>query len=85
MTFPTIHMNGTSGERLLDDISRARHALNKAYETLKQTAPNGRDYYLQGPNAIHEATQEHMDRLRKIDLVMAELEALAGNIYDQVH
>lgn len=80
MISPTIHLNGTSKDRLLNALCNASDKLNEAYNALKQTAPNGRDYYVQGPDAITQATDEHMDRLRRLDAIKAEIDQLAESI-----
>jgi hypothetical protein len=76
MTLPTIHLNGTSKQSLVDGLCDASDALNTAYAALKQTAPNGRDYYTQGPQALAAAQDEHLDRLRRLDAIKAEIDAL---------
>lgn len=76
MTLPTIHMNGTSKESLIDDLCEASLAINTAYEALKRTAPNGRDYYPQGPDALSAAVKEHDDRCRRLDAIKAEIDEL---------
>ena len=84
MTFPVLHMNGTSADGLIDPLSNAYDALNTAYEALKQTAPNGRDYYVhRDPNALKTATEQHMARLRRVDEIKAELEEIIGDIQRQ--
>lgn len=80
MQLPTIHSNGTSAESLTEGLCEAYSALNDAYDKLKQTAPNGRDYYPQGPDAYGRAREEHMGRLDRVYSVMKELEALAIEI-----
>lgn len=45
LAVPTIHLNGTGRDSLIDGLCTASDAINSAYEALKQTAPNGRDYY----------------------------------------
>jgi len=82
MQLPTIHLNGTSADSLLDSLGAAADALEAAYQALKQTAPNGRDYYPQGPAAMGAARSEHEARLKKIDQVKDEIEAMIGGIYD---
>jgi hypothetical protein len=77
MQLPTIHLNGTSKERLIEALCEASQALDLAFSALKQTAPNGRDYYPQGPEAIHKATEEHLARLRRLDDIKNEIDALA--------
>jgi hypothetical protein len=76
MQLPTIHHNGTSKERLIEALCEASAKLDDAYQALKQTAPNGRDYYPQGPEALQRATAEHLDRLRRVDAVKNEIDAL---------
>lgn len=77
MTLPTIHLNGTSKESLIDDLCTASDALNAAYEALKQTAPNGRDYYPQGPEAFAKAGGEHLDRLKRLNAIKKEIDDIA--------
>jgi hypothetical protein len=76
MTPPTVHFNGTSRESLMDGYEAAWHALEKAYQAIKETAPNGRDFYPQGNAAMNAATEEHFARLRKVDEVKAEISEL---------
>ena len=52
MTLPTIHLNGTDPKTLLGDAINAMDALRTAIEALDKTAPNGRDYYPQGSDAL---------------------------------
>lgn len=77
---PTIHLNGTSKDRLLEAIENAHAATLKAQEALAETAPNGRDYYPQGPDAIFKAQDEHKARMRKLVEVQMELEHIAEAI-----
>lgn len=73
---PTIHLNGTSRSRLSDLLDNASEALDCAYDALKRTAPNGRDYYLQGQDVLDKATAEHMSRLRRVDEVKQEIDLI---------
>lgn len=45
MRIPTVHMNGTSPEDLLEQLVRAHQAVAGALEALDAASPNGRDYY----------------------------------------
>lgn len=76
MQLPTIHLNGTGKSALIEDLCNASAALDDAYQALKRTAPNGRDYYPQGPDALAQAEREHMARLRALDAIKAEVDAL---------
>lgn len=80
MTLPTIHLNGTSPERLVEALETAYDKLREAREALAETAPNGRDYYPQGPQALYAAQDEHLARDNKLQQVMAELEQMIGHI-----
>lgn len=84
MIIPTIHLNGTSKESLIEDLCAASNALRAAYDALKQTAPNGRDYYPQGPKALEDATAEHFSRLSRVDSVRQEIESLAIAIDEEL-
>jgi hypothetical protein len=80
---PFIHLNGTSAERLTDDLAKARDALQMAYDDLKETAPNGRDYYCHPwPGAMDLATEQHLSRLRRVDLLIDELDSIINGIYE---
>lgn len=80
MMTPMIHLNGSSRERLLEQQTDAAAALREALEALVEASPNGRDYYPQGSGAVQAAMREHEDRLRRIQSVLCEIEALAEAI-----
>jgi hypothetical protein len=82
MQLPTIHLNGTSKAELIEQLCEASQAIDLAYSALKQAAPNGRDYYPQGPEAYTAARAQHEDRLRRLDAVKAEIDELAMAISD---
>jgi len=84
MQAPTIHLNGTSRESLLYDLSGASDALRIAIEELAETAPNARDYYVQSdPEAYRKARTEHEARMAKLQEVRADLEAIMLAIGEQ--
>lgn len=76
MMTPTVHLNGTSRESLIEALCEASNKLDEAYRAIKQTAPNGRDWYPQGPDALKQATSEHMARLARVDAVKDEIDEL---------
>ena len=82
---PSVHLNGTSQKSLLDSRGDAHDALNNAYEVLKQTAPNGRDYYVSAadPKSLERATEQHMARLNAIQAVMDSIESEMDLILQQ--
>ncbi len=77
MRTPTININGTSSKELLDGFRKAHRAVSDAMNALNEAAPNGRDYYPQGPDALREAQQEHRARLEKLQSVKTELQEIA--------
>lgn len=77
MIIPTIHLNGTSRDSLLEGYAASVLAIRNAIVVLGYTAPNARDYYPQGAWAYQEALGEHRARLAKLDSVLAEIEAIA--------
>jgi hypothetical protein len=76
LTTPTIHLNGTRKTELGDGYEAAYNALQLAYDAIKQTSPNGRDYYTQDPSAWGKADRQHFERLKRVHDVMKEFEAL---------
>lgn len=84
MIVPTVHLNGTSRDELLKQLTDASEALDAAYNMLKKANPNGRDYYPQGTDVIYKAIEEHMSRLRKIDEVKEEIDELTRRVADPV-
>ena len=75
MMIPTIHLNGTSRETLLEQVCDAANAIRDAQRVLQEAAPNGRDYYPLGPDAIGMAIAEHDQRQLKLQSVLEELQA----------
>jgi hypothetical protein len=81
MHHPSIHLNGTSKQALLDGWEEAYAHLSDALKYLAECAPNGRDYYVQdGPSqnglALFAAQEEHQKRMQAVRGVMAELQEL---------
>lgn len=80
LTRPTVHMNGTSREDLLDGYLKAYWAIRNAREVVILSGPHGRDYYPQGDHAINRATQEHVSRVRRLEDIQLELSELANAV-----
>jgi uncharacterized protein YecE (DUF72 family) len=79
---PCVHSNGTGKERLLEAIEEAHFAIGEAYEKLRQTAPNGRDYYVYKDNPYERARLEWVSRMQRLHSVQLELQAIAEGIHD---
>lgn len=80
---PTVHLNGTCGKDLLEQVINARNALRLAIKALGEACPNGRDYYLQGGGVIQEALEQHQARQFALGTVYCELGQIAEAIVDQ--
>ncbi len=80
VTVPTIHLNGTSREAILDGIAATIRAIDRALDLLCQSAPNARDYYPQGPGAFEQAHREHAKRAERLRSVRDELQTIAESI-----
>jgi len=80
MMKPTLHLNGTSKGKLERQVCDAYDAIQTAMKTLAEAAPNGRDYYPQGSDAIYRAQDEHCARMQKLVDVSKELEQIAEHL-----
>jgi hypothetical protein len=83
LAMPSMHLNGTGKTELLMGYRTAIAALHLAIKTVQDTAPHGRDYYVQKDNPIQKAMAEHVVRLKVLHCVMKEIEALAIHVNDQ--
>jgi hypothetical protein len=80
MMMPTVHLNGTSRDQLVEEIGAAVAALQAAVTAMVEAAPNARDYYVQGPDAYPAARREHESRLHRIADVIHELSTIYETI-----
>lgn len=74
MILPTIHLNGSSPNRLAEGYKVAAIALDAAIARLRETSPNGRDYLANWE--LLEACTEHADRVALLQRVRADLTEL---------
>lgn len=80
---PTVHLNGTSKDALIEQNTAALKALQSAIKALRMAAPHGRDFYVQKDGAFQEAVRLHHARLASLVAVEADLTALVSGIYRQ--
>ncbi len=78
-TFPTIHLNGTSREALLEGCIDCVNAVRHAVEVVQRNRPNIRDYYMR-EGAFDAAATEHDARLKKMEDVLAELREIGEHV-----
>lgn len=84
MLKPTIHLNGTSPEGLMEQVQGAMIACRNAISALASAAPNARDYYPQGSEAFSIALAEFEDRMNRMRSVLRELEEIAEHVADHM-
>jgi hypothetical protein len=87
LSVPTIHLNGSNGTTLFEQISAIREALATALDVMGQAAPHGRDYYVQkiaGDDAYGKARREHDARVEKVLSVIEEYEHIQMKIASQL-
>ena len=77
LTLPTVHMNGTGARSLTEQYLVAANAVTGAIHDCHESAPNGRDYYTQGGEALPLAEKEYWDRIDRLESVLEELNVLA--------
>lgn len=80
MILPTIHSNGSDKRDLFDGYIAAILAVESAIDATSRAAPHGRDYYVQGPDALRQATAEHQRRVQQLNAVCLELVKLAEHV-----
>jgi hypothetical protein len=80
---PTVNLNGTPGEHLLEQLTEALDALMEAKAALYRAAPHGRDYP-RGHDFFVDAQREHIDRLSKLQHLIGDLELLRNNVKEQL-
>jgi hypothetical protein len=73
MMIPSVHLNGTSRDELQRECRKACEAVVKAMQALGEMAPDGRDYYPQGPNAFHSAAAEWRTRYNAMEKIHSEI------------
>ncbi len=71
---PTVHLNGTSRESLMQSYHDAYATIEAALTMLGETAPHPRDYYVHPtPNAFDAAREQYTTRVRLLRSVQDEL------------
>lgn len=83
VAIPTIHLNGTSAESLLEDLMDAYRDIGQAIQSMRHVTPNARDYYVQGEEAGAEARLQHQQRVMKLNDIRDELQTIILGIQDQ--
>lgn len=83
MILPTLNINGSSADDLIQPRRDAYDALQAAIKALQRVTPNGRDY--PGDNDACVADRDkHYARLKKINALRAEIMSEAIYIKEQI-
>jgi hypothetical protein len=80
MIKPTIHLNGTSPERLFEDYHNASRAVNAAIDVLANIEFNARDYYPQGDKVFELARAQRVEQFTKLREIRDELREVAAYV-----
>lgn len=83
IVLPVAHINGTNRDALIEQLCAVYSALGDALDTLRQAAPNGRDYYPAGAVLMEAAQRQHDRRARMLADLRDELEAQVAAIEDR--
>jgi len=84
LTYPTVHLNGSSGASLKADLEAAYVALGAAVDALCKCAPHGRDYYVEGPDAWPRARDQHDARIERVRQIQSEVTQIWEAVEAQV-
>jgi hypothetical protein len=86
MMKPFFNLNGSSPERYRDDVCEALGHLQAALAALGEIAPHGRDYQTcKDPSSyLVRAQFEHMERVRAIEQIESDLQALGEHAADAI-
>jgi hypothetical protein len=83
MLRPTLNINGTSADDLIEPRRDAYDALQAAIKALQQVTPNGRDYPGDNDQCVADR-QTHYTRLAAITAIATEIVAEAVLIKEQI-
>ena len=85
MQAPTIHLNGTGKNALLNETEAAYRALGDAIDSVENITVHMRDYYVKpdGPEAYQEARKDMDRRLKVLHEVRDEVLWIHGKILEQ--
>lgn len=83
MILATIHLNGTSVEVLYEQQIAVSHACRALLRALENAAPNGRDYYPQGDEAFRAAAEQHLQKVRSVEALLADTYTVLEHLADE--
>lgn len=81
---PFVHLNGTAGHVLIEQLTEAIGLVRVAHDGLARTWPNARDYYPLGLDVIGKAEVQAAARSQKLREVMEELDGIRDLVRYQI-
>lgn len=83
---PTLNINGTAPEQLLEGYEKAFRALREVNAAMREIAPHGRDYQTVTDSDVYEkAREEHALRIVALNKIEREIIELAMAVQNQQH
>lgn len=80
MIHPTVHLNGTSCDALLEGYTSAAESIRSAMRAMDDASPNARDY---SQESFPYAVAEHTGRVDLLRRVLDDLVQLYEGVSDQ--
>lgn len=80
---PTINLNGSNADRLIEDYINVMDAIRHAQELLAGIAPHGRDYQTAPVQEYPMAREQHHRRMTFLDAIRSDLELIALAVQEQ--
>lgn len=80
---PLVHLNGTSGDALIEAFSNVSRSLAVALDALVDAAPNARDYPL-GDDAFRAARTTYEAHVNTLRAMRAEYEGAWEHVQEQL-
>lgn len=81
-TLPTLSINGTGKDTLLEETKAARAQCIAFLQSLRASFPHARDYQGRHPEDYVAARQEREEMLRQVCAIRDQLDARLIGIYD---
>lgn len=81
--FPTVHLNGTSQEELLNQLVEAMNGIREADQKLSDSQPNGRDYIQPTTFTFKEAQEQHKRWRDMLKTILDEIYAVSEKVSEQ--
>lgn len=80
---PTVNLNGSNADRLIEDYIEVMNAIRLAEDLLAGIAPHGRDYQTVPVQEYPLAREQHRRRMVFLASVRADLELIALAVQEQ--